>query len=229
MAGVDAPGPARDLGQFDDLGLFGVGAGNVLESGRESDGTVGHRLLHKRLHSSEFFRGRRAPLGSHDGAAHRVVADQRRVVHRNAGLLDACERGREVLGGSTAVACHHRRHAHLDEMLRQWMVGDFIGVGVHVDESWTDDLAARFEDRRCSGRAERADRGNPAVSDANICRSRRCAGAIDDASASDENVKGLFRLSCTCAVAAGQQKQNNRDHCGAHRLGILCFRLQHEP
>ena len=72
---------------------------------------------------------------AHDGAAHGVVPDERREVHRDAGVADALERVADVQRRRAAVARHDRRDAHADEVLRQRLRRQVVGVRVDVDES----------------------------------------------------------------------------------------------
>src|SRR5262249_47242899 len=67
----------------------------------------------------------------------------------------------------------------------------------HVDEAWRDHGAASVDGALCSASRERADIGDPAIANADIRNEPRVAGAVDDASAGDENVErscGIGRL-----------------------------------
>ena len=79
--------------------------------------------------------------GAHHRLADGVVADERREVDRGAGLTDPGQRLADVERRGAAVAGDDRRHAHADEVLGARMIGEIVGVRVHVDEAWRDDQA----------------------------------------------------------------------------------------
>jgi hypothetical protein len=65
-------------------------------------------------------------------------------------------------------------------------------MGVNVDEPRRDDAAARVDLRRV-GRGDAADGGNAIAGDADIGEERRCAGAIDNRTATDHQVERLVQ------------------------------------
>ena len=71
VRGVDAAGIGGDVRELDDLRLVRVGARHVLQTGREPDGAVRHRLPDERLHP----RQSRRPLGRRFAVPMTMLAD----------------------------------------------------------------------------------------------------------------------------------------------------------
>ena len=55
------------------------------------------------------------------------------------------------------------RHAHADEVLGARLLGEIVGVGVHVDEAWRDDEPGGVDDLASLASGDRADGGDATV------------------------------------------------------------------
>jgi hypothetical protein len=191
---VDAPFVGRHACELDDLGRLGIRARHVLQARREPHRAVDHRLEDERLHAIELVQRRRSPRAAHHRRAHRVVADERRVIHRHARLADLRERLADVDRRPAAIARDNRRHAHPDEVRRRGMIRDIVRVRVHVDEAGRDDEAAGVDALRGLRAGQVANRGDAPVANADVGDARRRARAVDHAAAGQDHVERAPRL-----------------------------------
>ena len=88
VAGIDSAVLRRGLRQRHHLFRIRIRAGNVNQSGGESDRAVPHGLLDQRLHFLNLFRRRLPVRRAHHRAAHAIVPDQRADIQAQAELFD---------------------------------------------------------------------------------------------------------------------------------------------
>ena len=188
VRGVNAAGVRGHPGKVDDLRHAGVGAGHVLKTGREPDGAVGHRLPDERLHAGHLGDLGRAVLGSHDGAAHGVVADERREIDGGGAFPQRRQRRPDVQRGSAAIAGDDRGHAHPREVGGGGPIDQAVGMGMDVDEAGGDSQAGRVDDLGGLRPGNPPDRRNLSVLDGHVGDGAGAARAIDDRAAGNEKV-----------------------------------------
>ena len=136
VAGVNAVVRRGDLCQLDDLVRLRENPGQINQAGRKADRAILHGLVHEGFHFVEFLR-RRRPIecAAHGFFAHVIVSHQRGHIHGDIRLLDFAKQLCHVQCGTPAIAHHHRRHSHADEVLRARHVGQFIGMRMNIDEA----------------------------------------------------------------------------------------------
>ena len=91
MARIESSRGPGALGDLDDLGGLGIGAGRVDESGREPTGAVDHGRLHEAPHGRQLLGAGRSPGEAHGGQSQRAVTDQLRDVEGEPFVLVAAE------------------------------------------------------------------------------------------------------------------------------------------
>ncbi len=165
---VNAARVGGDAREVDDFRNPCVGSGDVLQAGREPDGAVRHRPPDERLHPVQLRQRRNAIGGAHHRLADGVVADERREIYRGTRLTDLGEGFADIQRGRTAVASDDRRDSHPDEVLGSRMIGQIVGMCVHVDEAWRDDQACRIDDLTRRGARDVPDGHDAAVLDPDV-------------------------------------------------------------
>ena len=100
-----------------------------------------------------------------------------------------------VVGGAhgcetnAAVAGHHRGHTVIRRRLQPVVPGGLaVVVGVNVDEAGRHQRTIGIE-FACAAAADIADFHDHAVTDGHVGRALRCACAVDDAAAADDDVE----------------------------------------
>src|SRR4051794_13608336 len=90
--------------------------------------------------------------------------------------------------GESAVATDDRRDAVEDRRTRGRIPGQLrVVVGVQVDKAGCDDEAARIDRARGALAVDVGD--EETVADTDVSLSRRCAGAVDDGAAANQEVE----------------------------------------
>ncbi len=230
VRGVDAALVAGNARQLDDLARLRVGARHVLQAGRESHRPVRHRAPDERLHPVELGDRGVAVRRPHHFAAHRVVTDERREVHRRASLLDRRQRLADVERGRAAIARDDGRDAHADEVLGARLLDEVVGVGVDVDEAWRDDEPRGVNHLARVELRERADLDDASGPDRDVSPPRGRAGAVDDLPAGNQQV--IARLDLAGRQLAEHDRRHSRttkhasDHKSSDHHAYSCSRAQ---
>ncbi len=208
VGGVHAALVAGDARELDDLPRLGIGAWHVLQAGRETHGAVRHSAPDERLHPVELGNRRVAVRGPHHVTTHRVVPDERREVHRRADLFDRGQRLPDIERRRSAVSGHDGRDTHADEVLAPRLVDEVVGVGVDVDETRCDDEAGSVDHLPRVDLRDGADRRDAPGFDGDIRPPGRSAGAVDDLTASDQQV--ISRLALAGRALAEQTRTDRK-------------------
>ena len=213
------PAIAREI---EDLAASGVNARHIFQPGREADGAVSHRAPHERPHSCELGDGRIAICGSHHRTPHRVVADQGRVIHGCAGFADDRQRISDVEGGGAAIPGDDGRHTHPQEVLSLRCLGHVVGMGVDVDEAWSDDEIRGINRFGRNAAGQCPDRHDTAVPYADVGAAAGRTRSVDDDATNDEEI-----VSCGLDAADGSERARDEAECsraghGADRSTTVC-------
>ena len=206
-AGV--PGNSREI---QDLRHPRVDAGHIFQPGREADGAVSHRAPYQRSHARELGDGGIAICGTHHRTPHRVVADQSRVIHGCAGFADDRERIADVEGGGAAIPGDDGRHPHPQEVLSLGCLGHIVGMGVHVDEAWSDDEIRGIDRLGRDAAGKCPDRHDTAVPDADVGAAAGRTRSVDDDATNDDQIEA-------CGLEAADGSERAREEAECNRAG----------
>ena len=239
MRDVEAAVPRRHARQLDELGRRCVAADLVLESRRQSDRSVGERLLDQRLHPRNLgCRGLATEVVAHHGPPDGRVSDEQRDVHR----------GRRRSPSSQVVADGQRRAAILTQQDRRNSLGHLrasLGIRiqsvgrmvVRIDEAGREHQASPVDDAIFRPRNRRTYLTDRIAREPHVHALKRGAGAVGHTGAGNRPARWLSDAGAALLVRRGlddgvnsidlpreahedQGDGEQRSGCGPH-TGIL--------
>ena len=186
---VETAKTCSDPREGDDLFGRRVGAGHVLEPGRQAERPFAHRLFDEPLHRLELVFRRRPVLVAHHLTADRAVADGEPEVDRRRMEVDARQEIANRKRRTPIRPLDDRRYALADVVLGQRMPEHAPhGVAVDVDETWSDRESAQVEAFGGSRVVEVTDRCDPVSLNADIGAVGLAATAVVDRPAFEQQV-----------------------------------------
>ncbi len=200
VAGIEPAERSGDLGQGDHFPRGRVAAGNVEEPAREAERPLLHGAPDEPAHAIEFLGSRRAVRVAHDGAPDGAVSHEQGHVRSETARFEVAALRREIHRATAVGVAHDRRDALRQQRLPLLQLRPrepFLRIGgmrVNVDEPGCDQQVTRLDRPRGGGRAERSDRRDPPIPDADVSPDPGIARPVHDTSVANQDIERDRRL-----------------------------------
>ncbi len=172
-----------------------VVAGNVEETGAQTERAVTHPVPDEVAHALQFVGGRRTIHLSDHRAAHGPVTDEGADVDRRPRGLHLGQVRADLHRAAAVGARDDRRHPLPHVVLGRRVADDvltvpaFLRMRVDVDEPGRDDEPARVDDSGAARLEPRRDRGNRVALDADVRAEPGISRPVDDSSTAHDQIE----------------------------------------